>query len=204
MAKEQGVFIVLEGGDRAGKTTQAKALCIALKKEGEDVEELSFPRYYDCGTASMMREIRSNPSIPKTLWGKRERHLLFALNRFEAMEKMNRFLNSGKTIVCDRYHHSGVAYSVANGLEREWCETVEQDHLEPDLIIYLRVPAEEASSRRGFGTGLHETTDFQKKVTAEYDKLLIPSETVKIVDGASKSREEVAAEILALVQQLKQ
>lgn len=51
---------------------------------------------------------------------------------------MKDHLEKGITIICDRYWYSGVAYSLAKGMDFEWCLSSDKGELEPDLIIYLK------------------------------------------------------------------
>lgn len=65
-------------------------------------------------------------------------HLLFSANRWEKVSFIETVLKNGKNIVCDRYWYSGVAYSVAKGLDYEWCISTDKRLVEPNLIIYLQ------------------------------------------------------------------
>ena len=50
-------------------------------------------------------------------------HLLFSANRWELEENIKSKLNQGEIVIIDRYAFSGVAYSVAKGLDIEWCKS---------------------------------------------------------------------------------
>jgi dTMP kinase len=67
------------------------------------------------------------------------------------MQDLESKLSSGTTVICDRYLYSGVAYSVAKGLDQNWCCQPEQGLIEPDLIVYLCAEPEELAKREGFG-----------------------------------------------------
>ena len=96
----RGAFIAVEGCDKSGKTLQCKKLTETLSsKQGLCVRSLSFPD----------RETRIGKIINDHL--KMEHviedhavHLLFAANRWEAASEMKNALNSGTTLVVDRYH----------------------------------------------------------------------------------------------------
>jgi dTMP kinase len=49
-------------------------------------------------------------------------HLLFSAKRWEAVPTLTKALSEGTTVVCDRYAHSGVAFSSATGLSTKWCQ----------------------------------------------------------------------------------
>ena len=48
-------------------------------------------------------------------------HLLFSANRWEKQQQIRETIDTGTSIVCDRYYHSGIAYSMAKGLDMQWC-----------------------------------------------------------------------------------
>ena len=52
-------------------------------------------------------------------------------------------LESGTNVICDRYAYSGVAYSVAKGLDFEWCLGADRGLVLPDLILYFDASAEQ-------------------------------------------------------------
>jgi thymidylate kinase len=67
-------------------------------------------------------------------------HLLFSANRWEAVKSLKARLNSGETLVCDRYAFSGVAFTAAKGtLDLEWCKNPDRGLPAPDAVIYLDV-----------------------------------------------------------------
>ena len=78
-------------------------------------------------------------------------HLLFSANRWENMSKISKVLESGTSIVCDRYWYSGVAYSMAKGMNGEWCSWPDKGLIQPDLVIYLKADPEVLSKRAQYG-----------------------------------------------------
>jgi len=76
--------------------------------------------------------------ISKVELGNEAIHLLFSANRWENMKRLNDNLEKGITVICDRYWYSGVAYSVAKGMDFEWCISADKGLIEPDMIIYLK------------------------------------------------------------------
>jgi dTMP kinase len=76
-------------------------------------------------------------------------------------------LQSGTTLVVDRYAYSGVAYSAAKGvpgMDVEWCRNPDIGLPAPDLVVYLRVSNAVAAARSGFGEERYEKAEFQDKV----------------------------------------
>ena len=69
-------------------------------------------------------------------------HLLFSMNRWEMKRQLVDVLQSGQDVVCDRYAYSGVAYSVAKGLDFQWCLGADRGLVLPDLVLYFDASAD--------------------------------------------------------------
>ena len=109
-ASKRGAFILFEGVDRCGKTTQCKRLLASLTtKLGEG--RVEFMRFPDRSTSigSTINAYLTNQAELDD----RAIHLLFAANRWEAAQRIRRLIADGVTIVCDRYSYSGVAFTSA-------------------------------------------------------------------------------------------
>ncbi len=163
----KGKLIVFVGLDRSGKSTQASLLRKHFFLNGKKHLLLRFPD----------RTLNSGNRIGSYLKGElklkdSEIHLLFALNRVEHSSKIRRFINEGYIVVADRYSASGIAYSVAKGLSKEWCEKSEIHLPKPDIVIYLEVDPAVASKRKDYGKEKYEKVDFQKKVYDAYADLM--------------------------------
>lgn len=78
-------------------------------------------------------------------------HLLFTVNRWEYKREMEDLLRAGTSVIVDRYSYSGVAYSVAKGLDIEWCKATEANLLKPDMVLLLTLTDEAIRRRGGFG-----------------------------------------------------
>ena len=87
-------------------------------------------------------------------------HLLFSANRWEAAPSLAQNIADGKTIVCDRYAYSGVAFSSAKNeedrqckggedLSVDWCKSPDVGLPAPDTVIFLDLSQEEAAKRGG-------------------------------------------------------
>lgn len=98
-------------------------------------------------------------------------HLLFSANRWEASKEIESKLNSGSTLICDRYAYSGVAYTSAKGYDVEWCKRPDSGLPQPDAVIFLDMPVENASKRGNYGEERYEKIDFQKKIREKYLEL---------------------------------
>lgn len=102
-------------------------------------------------------------------------HLLKRFIRARLKEK----LDSGISLVVDRYAFSGVAFSSAKGLDLEWCKNPDVGLLSPDLVLFLDLSIDEAEKRGGFGEERYEKRDLQMKVREEFMKLKDESWVVK-------------------------
>jgi dTMP kinase len=199
-AKRRGAFILFEGIDRCGKSTQSKLLADYLatspKRDGPvgGAELIRFPNRESCIGQLINSYLASTANMNDNTI-----HLLFSANRWEAHADMEAKLLSGRTLVCDRYCYSGVAFSAAKGMDFEWCKACDKGLLAPDCVIYLDMPVEEAAQRGNYGEERYEKIDFQRNVREKFMTLKKADE-----DGgklpwytldARKSIEELKAEI---------
>lgn len=97
-------------------------------------------------------------------------HLLFAMNRWEMRQQIIQKLENGESVVSDRYAYSGVCYSVAKGLNFDWCLGADRGLLRPDLVFYIDAKADVLAKRAGFGEERFEKVEFQSKVEQAYKK----------------------------------
>uniref|UniRef100_A0A1B0CN11 Thymidylate kinase n=2 Tax=Lutzomyia longipalpis TaxID=7200 RepID=A0A1B0CN11_LUTLO len=142
----RGAFIVLEGCDRSGKSTQAQKLVDKLQKNGVDAKLIKFPdRDTECGKLIDEYLRQKKPLTDEGI------HLLFSTNRWEAKNSIEESLMKGTTLICDRYSYSGVAFSVAKGMSLQWCKAPEEGLTKPDLVFLLTLPIEKIMQRGGFG-----------------------------------------------------
>ena len=97
-------------------------------------------------------------------------HLLFSANRWEYATQIRETLASGVTVIMDRYAFSGVAYSVAQGLDMDWCTQADIGLPKPDCVIYLHT----RNSRLDFGpdVDLLETVEDVARVSNIANELL--------------------------------
>ncbi|KAI8988305.1 thymidylate kinase-domain-containing protein [Mycotypha africana] len=164
---QRGLFIVVEGCDRSGKSTQCANLVSNLTKSGIDAELIKFPD----------RTTQTGKMIDNYLQQKSELddhaiHLLFSANRWEAMQAIHdKIVHQRKTLVVDRYAFSGVAFSSAKGLDSNWCRHSDVGLLSPDIVLFLDLPIDEAEKRGGFGEERYEKKELQIRVREEFMKL---------------------------------
>jgi dTMP kinase len=192
----RGAFILLEGVDRCGKTTQAKKLVEYLSQSGK-AELLRFPDR----TTSIGQMINSYLTSATDLDDKAI-HLLFSANRWEAVSKMRELMASGTTLVVDRYSYSGVAFSASKeGMDVDWCMAPEVGLPAPDGVIFLDLTVEKSMARGAFGDERYEKEGMQRVVRENFFALMggqAAGQSPWHVLDADKTIEELHAEVREL------
>uniref|UniRef100_A0A1A7X5X5 Thymidylate kinase n=1 Tax=Iconisemion striatum TaxID=60296 RepID=A0A1A7X5X5_9TELE len=191
MASKRGALIVLEGVDRAGKTTQCKKLVQALQVSGRPAEMMRFP-----DRTTTIGQLISAYLEKKSDLEDHTVHLLFSANRWELVPLMKKKLDQGITLVVDRYAFSGVAFTSAKpGFCMDWCMKPDVGLPKPDLVMFLQLSPAEAALRGQFGNERYETSVFQKSVQQKFEQLMKdPSVNWKVID-ASQNVEDVHDDI---------
>lgn len=201
MTTAGGVFVVFEGGDGVGKTTQVDRLCAWLAKAGQDVLRTFEPG--DTTVGAMIRQIVLDPATGEM--SPRAEALLYAADKAQHIFAVVRpALQRGAVVVCDRYVDSMLAYQGAGrALELADLERVARwatEDLRPDLTVVLDaelsagVHAKSNKDRlESAGDGFHERTRQFFLQLAQRDP-----ERYLVLD-ARASREEIAAEVAARV-----
>lgn len=189
----KGRIVVIEGMDKAGKTTQSRVLVSALRNKGKLCASLDFPDY----STPIGREIKS------FLDGKRDypdetKLMLLSANRWERKEIIDRTLSNGTILVMNRYYHSNLAYGVSKNLELDWLMTLDRGLPKEDLCIVLEIRPTISESRSKHAGDLFENDkDLLKNVYKNYRKLA-KLFNWKIING-ERSKEEVSSDILNMV-----
>lgn len=178
--KRKGRFIVLEGIDGAGTTTQLKYVHEWLEKRGELVHATREPT--DGPVGNMLRQIMRGRLVSPGIDGGRARTfdpdamaLLFAADRLDHLHnEIVPFLESGRHVVCDRYVISSLAYQSLE-TDLKFVRTINEKAIAPDLTIFLRVRPEVAMNRIETTRTQRDTFEqlpLQKKIAAAYDKII--------------------------------
>ncbi|KAG7570910.1 hypothetical protein FFLO_01108 [Filobasidium floriforme] len=160
---KRGTFIVFEGLDRCGKSTQVARLEDSLREQGHRVRTQKFPdRTTEIG--KMIDAYLKNTAEMDD----RAIHLLFSANRWECASAIERDLKEGMSIIADRYAFSGIAFSAAKGLPFDWLLTPDRSLPSPDLTLYLTLPTSETSNRQDFGEERYESVSMQTRVREQF------------------------------------
>ena len=188
----KGAFIVLEGGDGSGKTTQTRSLHTALSHKGYKVHSTAEPSRSTVGRLIRRRILHGKKASPEV------EALLFAADRFLHLEsEILPALADGKIVVCDRYMYASLAYQGAQGLDSQWLREINRFAVKPDLALYLDVPAEVGMSRIKRKKSVLERLELQRRVRDEYLRLVQAGE-LALVDS-SQTFAKVSQNILDLV-----
>ena len=191
MAKK-GIFIVIEGLDGSGKTTQANLLANRLS-HNHAVVLTAEPSRGKIGTFIRDGCLYEDKRLPTEAEA-----LLFAADRIEHMQKdLKPALNEGKLVICDRYIYSSLAYQGSAGLSLDWIKTINARALQPDFSILIDVAPERVLERLKRKKSVMETLETQQKVREIYLKYVEKGELI-LVDG-DKSKDVVAEELYTLV-----
>ncbi|XP_054426367.1 thymidylate kinase [Pteronotus mesoamericanus] len=191
MGSRRGALIVLEGMDRAGKSTQSRKLVDALCAAGRPAELLRFPE-----RTTEIGKLLSSYLTKKSEVEDHSVHLLFSANRWEQVPFMKEKLSQGITLIVDRYAFSGVAFTSAKeNFSMHWCKQPDVGLPKPDLVVFLQLQLDAARKRGEFGHERYENRDFQERALQRFHQLMGDTTLKWKVVDASRSIEDVHREI---------
>ena len=188
----RGKIIVIEGTDKAGKSSQSRMLAEALKVSGKVCVILDFPDY----TTPIGMEIKA------FLEGKRDylsevKHLLFSANRWEKKKEIESMLENGTIIVMNRYWQSNLVYGAANGMDINWLLRLDKGLPKEDITLVILVNPSISSKRAEMQDAFESDTQLAASAYKNYLKFA-KQYRWKVIDG-SKSKEQVHQEIMKIV-----
>jgi dTMP kinase len=195
-----GLFVVLEGGDASGKSTQAAVLARSLRDRGLVVCETFEPGATPAGAA--IRELvlhRGERLTPEA------EALLMAADRAQhVVEQIAPALSRGECVVSDRYLPSSLVYQgVVRGVGVDTVVAMNRaavGSVEPDVVIVIDVPDPVARERAGDRSDRFEAEDdtFHAAVRDAY-RILAAERGWVVVDGVGDV-DAVAARVWAIVE----
>ncbi len=188
----RGKIIVIEGTDKAGKTSQSRMLAETLKVSGKVCVILDFPDY----TTPIGMEIKA------FLEGKRDylpevKHLLFSANRWEKKKEIESMLENGTIIVMNRYWQSNLVYGVANGMDINWLLRLDKGLPKEDIVLVILVNPNISAKRAEMQDAFESDPQLAAKAYKNYLKFA-KQYRWKVIDG-SKSKEQVHQEITKMM-----
>ena len=203
-------FIVLEGVDGSGTTTQVRLLAERLRARGRRVHTTAEPSAGAIGR--LLRQALSGrlsegqgPDPVAASW--QTLALLFAADRLDHIAReIEPELVAGACVLCDRYDHSTLAYQSVGGGGRDalpWLRDLNRHAPRPDLVIVLDVPASVAAERRRARSGPAEIFDadaLQARLCDFYAALeqSCPADRILHLDGTSPPQEVAGAALAAI------
>jgi len=188
-----GLLIAFEGLDQSGKQTQAELLRDRLKAQGHKSRLVSFPDY---GTSI-------GEEIARALAGERDyepdvMQLLYVANRYERKADLQRWIDGGLILVCDRYTASSVAYGEAQGLDSAWLTDVQRFLPRAALTIMLDIAPETAVTRKAVDRDRYERDlALQGRVRESYRRQAAAQQWI-VLDG-ERQKDVIAADVFAAV-----
>ena len=213
------MFIVLEGLDGAGKSTQITKLREMFRAKGVESEYLHFPRFdapiYGELIARFLRgDLGSVESVNPYLVA-----LLYAGDRADAATTIRKWLNDGKVVIVDRYVYSNIGYQcakIADSKERntlrDWILHTEFEEFgipKPDVSLFLDVPfafterkltevreGEDREYLQG-GKDIHEASlDLQRRVREVYLESALLNDDLRVVNCSTEEGSMASPEVI--------
>jgi dTMP kinase len=181
------VFIVLEGIDGSGTTTQTDRLVGHLTARGRQARATREPSTGPVG--KLLRDILhgGHAPAPGQPMDGRTMALLFAADRLDHLQReIDPALADGIDVVSDRYLLSSLAYQ-AEEADRTWVADLARGVRTPDLTLLLDVPVEVAARRRaaaGRPMERYDADSVQARVARNYLELARQHPNVQVLDGS--------------------
>lgn len=201
---KKGKFIVIEGLDGTGKTTQIRRLAQSLEAQGETVFVTAEPTDFPSG--KLIRRVLSG-EVPSSPWSTAALFLADRIRHCADPENgIAAHLAKGETVITDRYYFSTFAYQ-GYETDLDWTMRMHYDCPElirPDLVLFLTMSAEKCmaritASRPAEAIEIYENTEALAKISRQFDRVfdrLKDREKVVYID-ADGTVEEVAERVRA-------
>lgn len=201
MKENKGIFIVFEGIDGAGKTTQIELLAKKLIEVGKNVYTTAEPTGFESGKA-----------LRRALSGEEKRSecemaSMFVLDRIVHNREINERLSAGDVVISDRYYYSTLAYQ-GIATDYEWVKAMNigcPDIRTPDICIYLDLTPEQSLERISKGrqsVEIYENFEKLSEVRRSFffviEDLNESGEKIFKID-ASRPPEDISEEIFDII-----
>lgn len=206
---ERGRFIVFEGIDGAGKSTQIQLLVNRLKEQGRTVYWTAEPT--ESVSGGLLRDALGGISKRTSC----ELAAMFVLDRiFHNVNPVNgieKMLADGVDVICDRYYYSSLAYQ-GSLIDGDWVRDMNLNCPEirkPDLCIFLDLTPQQSMARISKGRVTTEIYETEEQLTKVRNRFLTVIESLKGRDdvrivNAAGTIEEIHEDICKIVDELYQ
>lgn len=212
----RGRFIVFEGIDGAGTTTQIERYASHLRKDGWSVHVTREPSNGPIGV--LIRQVLTRRLALPEQAQTEIMALLFAADRLDHVHsEIESFMDRGFIVLSDRYDLSSMAYQSISASEDDtdpanvvdWIRALNRDARRPDVTLVVNVTPVVAASRRegrGADAELFEADDLQSRLAEAYAhaEILVPDDVVVHVNGDGTTDEVTASIIRALAPYIKE
>ena len=207
METKRGRFIVFEGIDGAGKTTQIELLAKRLREQGRAVYCTAEPT--ETVSGGLLRDALSGVTRRTVC----EMAAMFVFDRINhnvnPVNGIQKMLAEGFDVICDRYYYSSLAYQ-GSGTDPEWVGNMNlgcPEIMRPDVCIFLDLTPEQSMARINRGRATQEIYENEEKLTQVRNQFyrvfdqLRERDNIQIVD-AYRSVEEIHNDIVKLTDQI--
>ncbi len=200
------MFVVFEGIDGAGKSTQARKLYEWFESRGYSVVLTKEPT--DTAFGRLIRRLVLMGGKEGIIDGAKispdSEALLFAADRAEHVHRLiEPSLREGKIVISDRYFYSSLAYQWARGLDLQWLIDLNRFAPRADLVILLDLPVEESVKRlrgRKVKSEFDRIVELQRRVRENYIKLMDIFPEIRMIN-ALKPEDEVFELVVSAVKE---
>jgi dTMP kinase len=163
-------FIVIEGLDGAGTTTQARKLHDSFTLSGKDSFLTFEPTSGAIGTFTRSLLSTDDPPSQRVLG------LLFAADRLAHTADIEENMRGGRDVICDRYVFSSIAYQTLDpSLSAEWVVESNRGCAVPDITLFVDVPVDTCLERiaaRNEGRTIYESGERLRTILDNYRRLI--------------------------------
>lgn len=218
----KGKFIVIDGADGSGKSTQIKLLIEKLEKKGYKVKKADFPQYGTKSAAPVEEYLNGKYGSPEDV-GPLRASIFYAVDRYDASFTLRKWIEQGYIIISDRYVSASMGHQTAKIKDKEtrrkfldWLYRLEYTIFEipkPDLNIILNVKAEIADKLiaerdnkdyiKNKKRDILENIEHQKKARQAYLEIANQFEDFTVIDCNDDktilSREDIHEKIWNIV-----
>jgi len=192
----EGKIIVIEGIDKAGKTTQSRLLEDALKNKGRSCTTIDFPDYSTPIGAEIRAFLRGERQYPDET-----KLMLLSANRWERKKDIQSMLKKGTIVILNRYYHSNLVYGISKKMNLDWLQNLDKGLPSEDVCIVLDVDHYTSKSRSKSSRDKFESDDLLMEKAHKNYKKLAKRFDWKLIN-AKETKMNVNKKILDVVQSI--
>ena len=197
----KGSFIVFEGIDGCGKSTQLELALKYLKEKYLDREIIKTKEPTTNEIGMLIRKIISSEQNFDPI----AMQLLFSADRAKHISEIKSELEKGSIILCDRYMFSTFAYGASNDLDVDFLKYINKKFLVPDITFIIDLPADISIDRilkrvNENKPKMYEKQHILERAREEYIKMKKEYNNYFVIDG-NRSIEEVSKDIIKILDQ---